>query len=190
MEKQTDQIRLGILFQIVLRLWPEDAGNLFMPEYADSLYPYEDHYEEQKRILDEKIDPYFAAALHILHRGEDRMEFFQNEAQRRANNAKLMKGELVKYTEAVKLVTGHNGKYYKDRFGEAVANNEKYNELVLFMKKKGFPKALIPYFQEEYPKHIEQMRRFTHRRPKKPDDPTLVKPASDKKPAKRARKKS
>jgi len=92
MENQTDQIRLQILFQIVLRLWPEDAGDFFIPEYGDALYPYVDDYEEQKRILNEKIDPYFVAALHILRRGEDRMEFFESEEQRLANNAELMKG--------------------------------------------------------------------------------------------------
>lgn len=137
-----------------------------MPEYADSLDPFGEDYEEQKKILHEKTDPYFAAALHILHRGEHQMEDFQKEMQRRANNAELMKGELVEYSDAVKQVTGHNGKYYKDRFVEAVVNNDQYRELVLVMEEKGFPKALIPYFQEEYPKHIARMRQFPLR-PKK-----------------------
>ena len=128
MENQNDQIRLGILFQIALRLWPEDAGDFFMPEYADSLDPFGEDYEEQKRILHEKIDPYCGAALHILQRDEHEMEDFQKEMQRRANNAELMKGELVEYSDAVKQVTGHNGKYYKDRFVEAVVNNDQYRD--------------------------------------------------------------
>jgi len=104
---------------------------------------------------------------------------------------------LVKYTDAVKQVTGDNGKYYKDRFDEAVANNDQYTELASVMKEKGFPKALIPYFQEEYPKHIKNMRRFPSPRRKRnmpkvnPDDDSAGSTAATtKKPAKRVRKKS
>ena len=48
--------------------------------------------------------------------------------QRRTNNFELMKGELVEYTDAVKQVTGHNGKYYKSRFDDAVVNDDQYSD--------------------------------------------------------------
>ena len=54
MENQSDQIKLGILFQIALRLWPEDAGDFFVPDYANALDPFDEDYEKQKSILHRK----------------------------------------------------------------------------------------------------------------------------------------